>query len=78
MIEQRFEFELRSGIVSKELYELFGDIFDSPYLYLYSVKEDKSWYCTLQDNDFTYKKIKTERRPLDLTLNLKECSSINK
>lgn len=78
MIEQRYEFELRSGVVSKELYELFGDIFDSPYLYLYSVKEDKSWYCTLQDNDFTYKKIKTERRPLDLTLNLKECSSINK
>lgn len=78
MIEQRYEFELRSGIVSKELYELFGDIFDSPYLYLYSTKEDKSWYCTLQDNDFTYKKIKTERRPLDLTLNLKECSSINK
>lgn len=78
MIEQRYEFELRSGIVSKELYNLFGDIFDSPYLYLYSVKEDKSWYCTLQDNDFTYKKIKTERRPLDLTLNLKECSSINK
>ena len=77
-IEQRHEFELRSGIVSKELYELFGDIFDSPYLYLYSTKEDKSWYCTLQDNDFTYKKVKTEKQPLNLTLNLKECSSVIK
>ena len=78
MIEQRHEFELRSGIVSKELYDLFADIFDSPYLYLYSTEEDKSWFCTLTDNDFTYKKVKTESRPLDLTLNLKECSSINK
>ena len=78
MIEQRHEFELRSGIVSKELYDLFADIFDSPYLYLYSTEENKSWYCMLTDNDFVYKKIKTEKRPLDLTLNLKECSSINK
>ena len=78
MIEQRQEFELRSGIVSKELYDLFADIFDSPYLYLYSTEENKSWYCMLTDNDFVYKKIKTEKRPLDLTLNLKECSSINK
>lgn len=77
-IEQRHEWELRSGIVSKELYDLFADILDSPYLYLYSVEEDKSWYCTLQDNDFTWKKVKTEKQPLNLTLNLKECSSINK
>lgn len=77
-IEQRYEFELRSGIVDKETYDLFADIIDSPYLYLYSVEEDKSWYCILQDNDFTWKKVKTERQPLNLTLNLKECSSINK
>lgn len=77
-IEQRHEWELRSGIVSAELYDLFADILDSPYLYLYSVEENKSWYCTLQDNDFTWKKVKTEKQPLNLTLNLKECSSINK
>lgn len=77
-IEQRHEWELRSGIVSADLYDLFADILDSPYLYLYSVEEDKSWYCTLQDNDFTWKKVKVEKQPLNLTLNLKECSSINK
>ena len=77
-IEQHLEWELRSGVVDKETYDIFADILDSPYLYLYSVEEDKAWYCTLQDNDFTWKKVKTERQPLNLTLNLKECSTINK
>lgn len=77
-IEQHLEWELRSGIVDAETYDIFADILDSPYLYLYSVEEDKAWYCTLQDNDFTWKKVKTERQPLNLTLNLKECSTINK
>lgn len=68
----RYKFELRSGVVSEDVYDLFADIFDSPYLYLYSVEEDRAWYVNIKDTDFTWKTRKAERTPLNITLNLEE------
>lgn len=68
----QYKFELRSGVVNEDVYDIFADIFDSPYLYLYSVEEDRAWYVNIKDTDFTWKTRKTERTPLNITLNLEE------
>lgn len=68
----QYKFELRSGVVSEDVYDLFADIFDSPYLYLYSVEEDRAWYVNINDTDFMWKTRKAERTPLNITLNLEE------
>lgn len=69
--------EINSGIVTAEMYDLFMDIYDSKWICLYDVKQDKVHYCTCTDDSWNQKNIWKDRTPRSLTLHLKECEYIH-
>lgn len=65
------KWELRSGIVDKDTYKVFEDIFTSPYVILYSTTEDKSYYVKVDDSNYTIKNnTKVDKQPYHFEINI--------
>lgn len=66
-----YKFELKSGILTKQIYKVMEDIFTSPYIILYSVGEDKSYFVKVDDTTYTGKNsVFDDGRPYTFTVNL--------
>lgn len=65
------KWELKSGIVDKDTYKVFEDIFTSPYVILYSTAEDKSYFVKVDDSDYTIKNnTKVDKQPYHFEINI--------
>lgn len=71
--KMKTSWELKSGIVDKTTYDVFCDIFTSPYVILYDTQTDKSYFVTVDDNSHRkYFNVKAEKMPRNFTINITE------
>lgn len=77
LINYKNKWTIRSGWVDKTTYEIFQDMLSSPWILLYSTKQDKSYYVNINTNTWTEHTVKELRRPLTFEFECEEISDIN-
>lgn len=71
------KWDITSGWIDEELYPIYESIYVSPYIILYDVENDESHRVILNDDTYTEKKYKNEKKMLNITLNLEASKKQN-
>ena len=69
--------DIKSGIVDATTYDIFKDMFTSPYVILYDVERDETHYVELETSDWEEKTVRELKQPLTFGFTCKE-TVINK
>ena len=76
-IEVQPKWKISSGWISEDLYPFYESIQVSPFLILYDSQEDYAYQVILKDTNYTEKTYRTEKKLINLTLELEKIAQQN-